>query len=553
MFKSKFFSAVAIGLALSACGPQEPAGIASQPNVRRLTEAQYRNVIADVFGNRVSIGGQFDPLVRTGGLYALGAQSARITPAGLEQYDRMATSIAAQVTTPENRELLLPCVPADMKTADDACATKVFSQLGRILYRHKLTDAELKSKVDEAHRAAEIAGNFYAGITSGIAGMLVSPQFLFIVDTTQKDKSGNLALTPYAKASRLSFFLWNSTPNDELLAAAEKGELDSDSGLSRQVDKMVDSPRLQNGVRAFFSDMLALDDFDSVEKDSIIYPAYSLAVANDAREQTLRTIVDLLVTRKGDYRDLFTTRDTFMTGALGRVYRIAVDRPDAGWMKYTFSPEDNRAGILTFVSFDSQYAHPGRSSPTLRGRAIRESLLCQKVPDPPGDVDFSKFNDPTSPIKTARQRLEAHSTFPACAGCHKVTDPIGLALEHFDGAGQRRTHENGEPIDTTGDLDGVKYSDATGLGKAMRDNPAVPACVVQRQLSYALGRQVGPDDRPLTQYLEKQFSKEGYRVTDLMRRIAVSDAFVTVKEMPAKAPADKSAHNSSPNEKEKGS
>ena len=548
MFKSKLFSIVAVGLALSACGPKEPSGIASQPNVRRLTEAQYRNIIADVFGNRVSVGGQFDPLVRTGGLYALGAQSAGITPSGLEQYDRMATSIAAQVTTPENRDLLLPCVPADVKAADDACATQVFSQLGRILYRHRLTDAELKSKVDEAHRAAEVAGNFYAGITSGIAGMLVSPQFLFVADTTQKDKAGNIVLTPYAKATRLSFFLWNSTPNDDLLTAAEKGILDTEGGLSRQVDKMIASPRLQNGVRAFFSDMLALDDFDNVEKDSIIYPAYSLAVANDAREQTLRTLVDLLVVRNGDYRDIFTTRDTFMTGALGRVYRVAVDRPDAGWMKYTFDPSDRRAGILTFVSFDAQFAHPGRSSPTLRGRAIREALLCQKVPDPPGDVDFSKLNDPTSPIKTARQRLEAHSTFPACAGCHKVTDPIGLALEHFDGAGQLRDEENGEKIDTSGDLDGVAYSDAVGLGKAMRDNPAVPACVVQRQLSYALGRQTGPEDRPMTQYLEQQFAKDGYRVTDLMRRIAESDVFVTVKAPPAK-----SAHITSPDKKEQGS
>jgi hypothetical protein len=160
---------------------------------------------------------------------------------------------------------------------------------------------------------------------------------------------------------------------------------------------------------------------------------------------------------------------------------------------------------------------------------VREQLLCQKVPDPPGDVDFSLFNDPNSPNKTARERLSAHATAAACAGCHKLTDPIGLGLEKIDGAGQLRDLENGEQIVTAGDIDGVPYQDAVGLGKALHDNPAITACLVNRLYSYATGRSVESNERPILQYLEKEFANDGYRVTALLKQIATSDAFLAVK------------------------
>src|SRR5690606_7737678 len=122
-----------------------------------------------------------------------------------------------------------------------------------------------------------------------------------------------------------------------------------------------------------------------------------------------------------------------------------------------FDENDPRAGLVSQVGFLAMASHPGRSSPTLRGQAIREHLLCQSVPEPPGDVDFTLFEDPDSSLKTARERLVAHANVPACAGCHKITDPIGLALENFDGAGQFRTTENGAPIDTSGELDGISF------------------------------------------------------------------------------------------------
>lgn len=539
VIRSGLFAVTAgAALLLAGCEQEAPKVTVAEPSIRLLSESQYRNIVADLFGSQIVVGGSFDPLVRTNGLLNVGATSAHITPAGLEQFDRMARSIADQVMNEKNRNIIVPCKPANVAAADEACAKQFFTKVGRVLFRRPLTDAEVQVPVTIADTATAELGSFYDGLASGLAGMMVSPSFLFAIDYTEPDptQSGQTRLTAYAKATRLSFFLWNTTPDDQLLAAAERGDLHEKKGLDAQVKRMLASPKLETGMRAFFNDMLAFDDFSKIEKDSIIYPAFSAAVAEDAREQTLKTIIDLLVANDGDYRDLFTTRKTFMSGPLGRIYRVPVTRPDGGWTPYEFPEGDPRAGLITQISFAALYSHPGRSSPTLRGKAIRESLLCQKVPDPPGDVDFSLFNDPNSPNKTARDRLTAHSTVAACAGCHKLTDPIGLALEKIDGAGQLRTTESGAPIDTTGDLDGVPYADASGLGKALRENPAVPSCVVNRLYSYATGRTPVRDEKPVLDYLEKDFADAGFRLSELLREIAVSDALYAVT-----APAVKSA------------
>ncbi|MDX2221304.1 MAG: DUF1592 domain-containing protein [Rhodospirillaceae bacterium] len=545
-------AAALIAVGLAACEAPEPEVSGAPPSIRRLTETQYRNTIADLFGPGIRFGGHFDPLVRTNGLLSVGARTARITPAGLEQYDRMARTIAGQVVGEANRGTLVPCVPAAASAPDDACATKFFAQVGRMLFRRPLTEDEIALPVQTARAGAATLGSFYDGLAAGLAGMLVNPSFLFVIEDTEPDPdaAGGLRLTAYAKAARLSYFLWNTTPDPALLDAAAAGELHTKAGLARQIDRMLASPQLDKGMRAFFTDMLAIDDVDRLEKDSIIYPAFSAAVARDAKEQTLRTITHLVLDQDGDYRDIFTTRKTFISGPLGRIYRVPVTRPDGGWMAYEFPEGDPRAGLLTQVAFAALHSHPGRSSPTLRGKAVREALLCQRVPDPPGDVDFSLFNDPNSPNRTARERLTAHNEVPSCAGCHKLTDPIGLAMEKIDGAGQLRDTEAGVPIDTSGDLDGVPYADAPGLGRAMRENPAVPACVVNRLFAFGTGRAPQSDDNPVLAFYEQAFAESGYKVRSLLRMIATSDAFFAIlpaeDEPSADGPAATNAHLNAP-------
>ena len=530
---------------LAGCGPSEPKSAGAPPDMRRLTDEQYHNIIVDVFGPNIVVGGHGDPLLRVEGLQQVGARSARITPSGVEQYYTMAKAIGAQVVSPEFRDSLVPCLPKAATAADEACTKTYFERVGRLIYRRPMSDADLKLVVDSANTVADTTHDFYRGLAFGLEAMLVSPKFLFVVDETETDPNGGQRLTNYSKASRLSFFLWNTTPDDALLTAAQKGDLDSKSGLEKQVERMMTSHRVDGGVRAFFADFLAFDRFETLEKDALIYPSFSVNVAADAREQLLRTITDTLVVQDADYRDIFTTRKTFLTARLGRIYQVAIDRPDGGWMRYEFPEGDQHVGIVTQVGFVALASHPGRSSPTIRGKAIRELLLCQKVPDPPGDVDFALFNDPNSPVKTARQRLEAHSTAPTCAGCHKVTDPIGLGLEHFDGIGQMREDEQGEIINTAGDLDGIAYKDAAGLAQAIHDNPSTTTCVVNRLAAYAMGRSLANSDKELVNYLQTSFSRDGYRFRELMQTIAISDALYAIKP-PAGAAAAAETSNKEP-------
>ena len=521
---------VALVLSLAGCGPGEPDTSGGPPMVQRLTENQYRQIIADVFGDDIRIVGRFEPIVRKEGLIEVGTNAATVTPAGFEQFDAMARNITSQLFEPGRRARTLSCKPQTDNAPDDTCAGQVLAKYGRLLFRRPLTVDELKARVSVAHNATVVSGNFYEGLQFALATELEMPEFVFRIDSVEADPDhpGRMRLDAYAKASRLSFLLWNTAPDEELLNAAERGDLNSQRGLTRQVDRLLASPRLEAGIRGFFTDMLAFDGFETLAKDAMIYPAFNATVAADAQEQTLRTVVDLLVTHQADYRDLFTTRRTFMDRVLGPIYYVPV-APKHGWTPYEFAASDPRAGILSQISFDALYAHPGQSSPTLRGKAVREVFLCQKVPAPPANVNFAVAQDTSNPdYKTARARLTAHRTNPTCAGCHRIMDPIGLALENFDGIGAFRGDENSAPIDASGELDGVGFANAAELGKAVHDNPAAVSCLVDTMYKYASGRVPAKSQRQWMGWLNARFAAEGYRVPALLRVMALSDGFYAV-------------------------
>ncbi|MBX7199398.1 MAG: DUF1592 domain-containing protein [Rhodospirillaceae bacterium] len=543
--KRKVVRAAGAGLTLAVClGLNFPASQAATAEkaadtgvgvaaMRRLTPEQYANIIEEVFGPSIELGGRFEPELRVDHLNELGSGQLSMSSLGMAQFDSMARSIAAQVVSEKSRDIMIPCKPAAANGPDDACATKFLAHAGSLLFRRPLTQPELQSYVQAAHAASVTAKDFYTGLSLTLGAVLSSPQFLFRQATVEPDPDnrGQFRLDAYSKATRLSFFLWNTMPDAALLTAAEKGELNSKKGVEKQVARMLASHRLEDGVRAFFADMLQLDGLSVLAKDTTLYPKFDAMVARDAREQTLRTIVDLLVEHRGDYRDLFTARKTYLTQALASVYRIPLvnEAPNGSqdfWQAYELPEGDPRAGILTELSFVALNSHPGRSSPTLRGKALREVILCQKVPAPPAAVNFSIVQDTSNPVyRTARARLTAHAVNPVCAGCHKLIDPMGLALENFDGSGAFRTEENGVALDTSGTLDGVKFNNAAELGRVVRDNPATTSCVVDRLLSYGIGRAPVASERAWADGLKAAFIKDGHVIPDLMRRIATSPEF----------------------------
>ena len=524
--RKKFVFAMSVFLVLAGLG-QVPAWAADSSAVvglRRLTEQEYRNSIADIFGKDIVVQGVFEPGKRVGGLIEASTAILSITPVGFDSYSKMADSIALQVTNEKNRARLVPCKPKSAAAPDDACASQFFSQYGLMLFRRPLTSDELKSRVKLAESMTKASGNFYAGLHYGLATLLQSSEFLFRKEVAVPAGAKDYVLDPYSRASRLSYLLWDTTPDSELLNAAETGDLNTSAGLEKQVDRLMASSRLDTGMRAFFSDMLELDTFDNVSKDSLLYPKWSGAMAASAREETLRTAIDLSLHQNGDMRDLMTTPRTYINRNLAAIYGVPFSF-DADWVAHDFAPEEGRSGILTQVSMLSMFSHPGRSSPTKRGVALMEIFLCEPTPTPPNNVDFSVVNNTNGPLKTVRERLMAHATNSVCASCHTHSDPIGLSLEDFDTIGGYRTKENGQTIDVSATIQGKSFAGAQGLGRFMHDNPKYPACVARKLYAYAKGMDSEDVGAAQLKPAFKAFSDSGFHLRNLIKAMATTADF----------------------------
>lgn len=523
------------GLAFSALLPL--AAVKAEVTFVRITPDQYQRTVHDIFGAGIRLDAN---AVETGfrdqGLLAVGARKLAMSSAGLEQFESLAQQIAAQVTDPRRSATLVHCKPKAADAPDETCAAQFVDRAGLLIFRRPLTPDERTTFVGTANSATQRLRSFNSGLGAALAQMLVDPEFLFRIERSESDpkQPGKMRLDAYSAAARLSFFLWDSAPDSDLLAAAAAGKLQTPKGLSQQVERMINSPRAEYGLRAFFTDMLGFDAFATIAKDTKLFPKFTKNAEDDAREQTLRTLVDQLLEKDRDYRELFTTRETFLTPALAALYGVPLPRSQemggaTPWIPYRFADADTHIGILTHASFLALHSHPGKTSPTLRGKALRENILCQKVPPPPGNVDFTLVQDSNNPkLKTVRERLTAHSGEAMCAGCHKITDPIGLTLENFDSVGEPRTTENGVAIDVTGNLSGKSFNGIVELAQILRDEPAATSCLINRAFSYGTARVPSAEERAWLASVQTELRKDGVKWRELMRRIAQNPDFYTI-------------------------
>ncbi len=371
----------------------------------RLSPSQYEHTIHDIFGPNIQVeAAAVDSGFRDNGLLAVGDRKLTVTSAALERYETVAQQIVGQVLSPRNAPTFMACAPKAKNAPDDACVRQVMSQLAPLLFRRPLRSGETNPFVATARTATEKTGDFYTGLGFAMIELLVSPEFLLRTERSEADPDhpGQERLDTYSIASRLSFFLWDSAPDQQLLGAAASGKLKTEKGLSQEVERLLSSPRAEYGLRAFFSDMFAFSDFATLSKNTNLFPKFTKHVEDEAQEQTLRTIVDQLFMKDGDYRDLYTTRRTFLTPELAALYDVPLPRSQElggalPWVPYEFPEGDSHVGILTQVSFLALHSHPGTTSPTLRGKAIRENVLCQKVPPPPGNIDCSTVENFSAP------------------------------------------------------------------------------------------------------------------------------------------------------------
>ncbi len=497
-------------------GP-EPATSPQEPALRRLTQAQYTRAVLDLLGDDLFVPTSLEPDSAQDGLHALGAATTAISPRGVEQYESAAFELATQALIDPAEPL--GCEPEGI--VDDACAEQVLAPLARRAWRRPVTDAELQSLVDVSAQAATELADFHEGLVYGLAAVLQSPWFLYRVELGVDGRLTDLEL-----ATRLSFFLWDTLPDETLLAAAEAGELSTPDQVAVHVDRMLADDRARAGVRNFFTEMLELYELDGLNKDSTVFPHMSPDVGPSAREETLLTIEDLVFTQDADFRTLMTTRRTFLDRTLATIYNVRAPERD-GFGLAELDSGGPRRGYLGQVSFLALQAHPVSSSATRRGVFVREVLLCQPMSPPPADVDTS-IPEPDADSPTLRERIATHLEDPSCAGCHQLTDYIGLGLEQFDGLGLYRTTENGADIDPSGDLDGQAFADAWGLGAALRDHSAFAPCLVETLWRYGAGHMLLGGEREALNWLVDGFELSDFSFETLLRTYATSEAFRTV-------------------------
>lgn len=512
-------------------------------SMRRLTSRQYESTLRALF--EAAEGIEFLPSaeleVREFWLRSVNAGSANVTGSGMVRFEKNGRDVARFVLEEGRREAFVSCAPADAGAPDDACTQLFIESLGPKVLRRGLREGELEANLALARDAASIGGDFYVGLEAVLTTWLMSADFLFIQEQVGDEigEGRGAWLTPASLASRLSYFLWNQGPDDELLETVLDGSLADASVFEAQLERMLlDERRLEHGVRAFFGDLYGLEEIrEGVQKDPLLFPAFSTTAAEDAAEQTLRTIVDHVVVKRADYRDLFTTRDTFLSRALGPIYGAPVP---AEWDPYTFPEDSPRLGILTHVSFLALHAHSNRSSPVKRGYVALKAVLCQEVGSPPADVSLdgdAPEQDGAAP--TARERLSIHVGDPSCASCHSLIDPLGLALENFDAVGKYRETENSVLIDPSGTLNSVEFETVQEFSAALREDPRVTDCIVRKTYSHAVGRVVSEtESEPLAEAesdedepgsfidsIHEDFVDSGYDFVGLMRIIALSHGF----------------------------
>jgi hypothetical protein len=494
-----------------------------QESIRRLTRDQFTLAIKALLGEDIVVPRIAEPDVARGGLRSIGASSLTYTPRGVESVEAAALSVAAQAfDDPAHRRRLVSCMPSG--PVDAACATTVLTTLAGRAWRRPPNDSEIEALVGLATTAGEALADFYAGLHYGVAAIIQSPYFLFRVEVGQEDSDElERSLSAYELAARLSFFLWNTPPDSTLTAAAESGVILTREGLFEQADRLLGDPRAKAGLRALFLDYFQLYELDHLSKDSTVFEHFNDRLGDFAREESLKLLEDIVFDTPRDFRDLMTSRVTFINPMLASIYQVPAPGAE-GFGRVEFPVEIGRAGMLGHVSFLAVHSHSRASSATRRGVAVRNIFLCQTIPSPPVDVDTS-IPEPSGDVQTLRDRVAEHLENPSCAGCHSLTDPIGLGLENFDGVGRFRTTEYGTEIDPSGDLDGIAFDDAVELAHGIRDHRDFVPCVVKMVSRYATGRLESRSESPWLAVLNDRFRVHGYQLKPLLLELIMSPLF----------------------------
>ncbi len=491
------------------------------PVMRRLLARQYLNSVADLLGEDAAAAAVAPDDQPINGFDAIGASQFNVGDAAVVDYEKSARTVAAAaITGPRVREYLA-CTPTG--ATDAACFESFVKAFGRVAFRRSLAADETADYVAVAIQAGEAYSSFDRGMEHAIAAMLQSPSFLYQIELGQPVEGypGFRQLTGVEMATRLSFFLLDTTPSAELLDLAEAGGLDGD--VREVASAMVERAEAKQAVRALYDEVLHLRGLPEVVKSIELYPEFSPEVAQAMREETLRLLDDIVWTRDADFTEMLTASYTFVDPQLAAIYGLPP--PEGGeWARADWPADQPRAGFLTQGAFLAAESHIELTSPTLRGKFIRERLLCQAINPPPNNV-VTEFPDDEG-LVTMREKLQAHQEIPSCAGCHIATDVPGLAFESFDAIGAYRELDQGKPIDPSGSLDDRgSFADAKELAGLLAEHPGLVDCSVRNLYRASLGHVESDGEEAVIVELTNAFAGDGRRLKTLLVELASSDAF----------------------------
>ncbi len=426
--------------------------------------------------------------------------------------------------TPSRRRIFV-CRPATAGE-EEGCAKRILGTLLRRAYRRPVSDADVQAPL-QFYRQARQRGGFEDGVELALNSVLVSPEFLFRVEHDPKGIAPRTAyrLSDVELASRLSFFLWSSGPDDELLDAAAGGRLGKPAVLQRQVRRMLADPRSQSLVTSFADQWLRLRNLAAITPDMRLYPDFDDNLRQAFRKET-ELFFDSILREDRSVLELLRARDTFVNERLAKHYAIP-GVYGSRFRRLTFPDDSARGGLLGQGSFLTVSSYATRTSPVLRGKWVLENLLGLPPPPPLPSVPALPENRETGKKQTMRERLAQHRSNPACSGCHRLMDPIGFALENYDAVGRWRTREDGAPIDAAGALpDGRSFEGAAGLRRALLERPDVfVTTFTEKLLTYALGRGVEHHDAPAVRKIVREAQARDSRFSAVVLGIVDSVPF----------------------------
>lgn len=508
--------------------------------LHRLNRLEYDNTVRDLLGDTSAPARRFPPDDFSDS-FDNNAAALTVSPLLADEYLAAARAVSQQVFEGPARERVVTCRP-DADGADN-CAREILTAFLRRAYRRPLLDEELDTYVALTRAIRDVGGSFDQALAGAIEAALSSVHFLYRVELDPEPSyEGSHALSPYETASRLSYFLWSSMPDDELFDAAEQGDLQTAEGVRKQVRRMLADDKANALLDAFAGRWLEFDDIARSNEPSMdLFPSYTPELKASMEAETRAFVRDVLL-GETSFHELLTANYSYLDARLAAHYDVEGDFSDEPtWVDLTGT---QRGGLLRQASVLTATAVPTRTSPVRRGVYVLTNLLCSPPPPPPpavqGDLDAEDNGVPSDLPQSDRTRL--HTTDPECVACHQVMDPIGFALEAFDAVGALRTQENGAPLDLSGTLirqgEEVDFDGPGELAALLAEDERLLDCAVRKLYAFALGRlpsSTGEDDCRLER-LRDTLVASGGDFSELITSMTLTDAFRARRALEEESP-----------------